>query len=212
MTMLSDGMLLGVGGNAGPVFVAEASAEAANTVTLTVNKPAGTASGDLMIAVVWGNSFTALTLTGWTQVFISTSFSNDLAVFTKTAGGSEPSTYSFTGTQNVRTGTIVTYRGGVGAIDVQGTGVNSAPSTAISTALSITTTISGVLLATFNNAGPRTVSTPPSGMTQRSFVTGTSGVATALYELTPSPVGATGNKTLTWNSSNQTAGWLVQIY
>lgn len=195
-----------------PVIVASSNAGAGNAVTLTVNKPTGTASGDTMYAFVWGQSFATLTLTGWTQVFIDVSQTIKFAVFKQTAGGSEPSAYSFTGTVGGRSCVMVTTRGGAGLINVQATGIN-ALSSATSTALSITATVLGLLFASFGNRTNTTITTPPSGMTfVDSEVAASAGVVSALYRLSPSTAGATGNKSLVWAASVVTGGWLVQIY
>lgn len=72
----------------------------ATTSTFTASKPAGTASGDLLIAFVEANGASASVTaspSGWTRIGAQTGNSNVLSeVWTKTAGGSEPSTYSWT--------------------------------------------------------------------------------------------------------------------
>lgn len=211
MSFFAGRMMMAAAARGGglPGLVASSIQSADNNVTLTVDKPAGTLSGDFMVAFVWGNNMSDMTLTGWTRVFINTVGSLDLAVFTKTAGGSEPSSYSFDQTGGARSCVMATYRGVAGAIDVQSTGTNAA-NDATATALSITPTKPGLLLASFGLRTLGTVSSPPAGM---SYVNGLSAtVSMALYELSPSSAGATGNKSLTWSSSTNSGGWMAQIY
>lgn len=98
-----------------PEFVSYASTQ--STVvgqTLTVSKPAGTVSGDLMLAVMsaggtGSGSWTGDT--GWTEIADEGSLPN-LRLAYKMAGGSEPSSYTFTCAEpnNLTTGCILTYR------------------------------------------------------------------------------------------------------
>lgn len=86
------------------------------TNTVTVAKPSGVASGDLMVAFVEANGAGASILTppsGWTQKGAETGNSNILSeCWYKVAGGSEPSTYSWGLSASLRCrGTIVAYSG-----------------------------------------------------------------------------------------------------
>lgn len=100
------------------------SATATTTTTtdgssVTITKPAGTASGDTLVAVLSGYlASTLLTVpTGWTLV----NTANDGVllyswVYQKIAGGSEPTNYTFTWTSSVGalTGSIAAFSGGNG--------------------------------------------------------------------------------------------------
>lgn len=100
------------------------SATATTTTTtdgssVTITKPAGTASGDTLVAVLTGYlaSNTLTVPTGW----LLTSFSNDgvglyVWVYQKMAGGSEAANYTFTWTSSVGalTGSIAAFSGGNG--------------------------------------------------------------------------------------------------
>jgi len=98
-----------------PEFVSYASTQ--STVvgqTLTVSKPSGTISGDLMLAVMsaggtGSGSWTGDT--GWTEIADEGSLPN-LRLAYKMAGESEPSIYTFTCAEpnNLTTGCILTYR------------------------------------------------------------------------------------------------------
>jgi len=83
---------------------------AANSTALTIDKPAGTAEGDLLVAVLAGrdddgtNSFT--TLTGWTAVAFqgedTGSGNTMIGLFYKKAGASEPTSYTWTQAESRR--------------------------------------------------------------------------------------------------------------
>lgn len=83
-----------------PVLAATATAldASAAATSITVNKPTGTASGDLLLASVTLriSSATITPPAGWTQVASGGASSITLATFIKVAGGSEPSSYTFT--------------------------------------------------------------------------------------------------------------------
>lgn len=218
MTFWTSGMMAASmgGGAALPVFVAASSAEMTSSNALTVDRPAGVVTGTFMIAFWFGAiTGTAPTLSGWTLVYDGVSGGNTgVAIFTKIAGGSETASYSFSGgPTNARNAHILAYEGGAGLVDVAGT-KNEANSTT-ATAASIAATQKGILISAFAIKGfGRTVSAAPSGMTQRSApVGGAPAISTAVYDLSPSPAGATGAKTLTWSgSANDTAGVSIQIY
>lgn len=121
------------------------SSSAAST-SYTINTPASIAAGDLLIAVVaWstGTLVTDLTCTapsGWTKVdetFNSgDGWDGQLAILTRTATGSETSTYSGTLSANsakVKVTTVAAYRG------VQGVLVKGINSTGLSTSYSTAT-------------------------------------------------------------------------
>ena len=99
-------------------FRAAASAGAGSgTLTLTITKPAGTVMNDVMIAAI-GVSATTPTITapaGWTLVRRLTNLlptANALAVYRKTAGASEPASYSWTLSASTgSTGGIMSFAG-----------------------------------------------------------------------------------------------------
>lgn len=113
-----------------------ASAHAGNNTTavtsLSVNKPAGTVSGDVMLALGCAGASNGLTSSGWTQTGTTIVIGSDMdsKVFYKVAGGSEPSTYSWTVTASDNyVVSISTFRG----VD------NAAPINAIAQATNVTT-------------------------------------------------------------------------
>lgn len=101
-------------------YRASTSAGNASGGALSINKPTGTASGDLLVAVLYlendTNTWSSVP-SGWT---LATSQVNTglfkIWVYYKWAGGSEPSSYSWTPTtNNWRTAVMAAYSGGSGS-------------------------------------------------------------------------------------------------
>lgn len=104
--------------------------------TYTAAKPSGLASGDLLVAVVEANGAGASVTaspSGWTRLGAQTGNSNILSeVWTKAAGGSEPSTYSWTISAGLRGRvTIHAYTGQdpTSPIDAYNTGIGTTSAT-----------------------------------------------------------------------------------
>ncbi len=195
-----------------PEFVAAATASSFGGGSISASKPTGTIEGDLMIAFVSTvDSLGTLNSppSGWTVETVGGS-AQRAYLLTKVAGPSEPSSYTFGWSRSgYSRATILAYRGGMGAIDVLGT------ISLDGTADGITALTAGTLLAFFSvaNSGSNGVSTPPSGLTQRSLVTGGSSTRPnhAAYDLTPSPAGATGDYSIVWSSADPKRSVLIQI-
>ena len=154
----------------GPVFRAASSADNVTATTLVVSKPAGTTSGDVLLASVSarGNpSFTAPA--GWSLVRLDISGSTiRQVVFMHVAGASEPASYTFTMSKSSSAaGGIVAYSGVDAAdpIDTHGGQANTS-STSI-TAPSISTTGSNRMLVGFFGTAVLTSETAPASMTLR---------------------------------------------
>jgi hypothetical protein len=83
-------------------FANENTTTASGVTSVVLNKPASTASGDLLVVSLNGSSGeTAFTApSGWTTMIASWTDNNDSAgaTFWKLAGGSEPASYTFTWT------------------------------------------------------------------------------------------------------------------
>lgn len=217
MSVLFNSMLLGSGGLVGrPLFIASESNGVTSATSITISKPAGATVGDLMIAIIWttGNDFTGLA--GWTLVGSDGTGNGRWGVWARTVDGSEGSSFTFSllSTNTWRNGSILLYRGGIGAVDVIGTETETS-STTVATAASLTASHAGTLLAAYwSDGNSRTESAAPSGMVQRALSSGGSIRTTAVYDQTAaSPTGATASKTLTWSgTSANVAGFQIQIY
>src|SRR5690606_24696628 len=116
-------------------------------------------------AICWTNVANPASSAGWTQ--IAGGFANDLGVgvFLKVAGGSEPSTYSFSSGFGSPSGQILRLEGGVGAFDASGS-LYYSPTSTTSIANGFSAAHAGVHIGVFSIRSTHTISTPPAGMTQ----------------------------------------------
>ena len=125
---------------------------------LTIAKPAGTATNDVLLAslTLRGSAITITPPAGWTQVRSDANGSTvNQTVYVKVAGGSEPASYAFTFSVPVAAavGGIVGYSGvdTTTPIDVHG-GQTNASSNSV-TAPSVTTTVANTNLVAFFGTG-----------------------------------------------------------
>lgn len=94
--------ITGIGGltNFQDPFVSYSSNTANGFSTVAVNKPTGTTSGDILVAVMMASNASGITWTGdtsWTEIYDEgDSARPSLRVAYLVAGGSEPSSYTFT--------------------------------------------------------------------------------------------------------------------
>lgn len=203
-----------------PEFVAASSARISGNTTVSVSKPAGTADGDFIIAFCIANTtnaaWTASPPDGsWTEITHNTDVGGRRChLFIKQAGSSEPSSYSFVWSNSTtHRATLLTYRGGLGQADAFGSFSRNSSDTSLAPGL--TAISNGTLLAFYSvdNTGTVSVSTPPSGLTERQVNVGTSGNSpcVVVYDLTPSPAGASGDHTLVWSRSDAVTAIQLQI-
>lgn len=113
-------------------YISEAhTTETAYVSSISVNRPANYAAGDLFIAIV-GGTRSGSTPTGWTQLGTSTvgSSTGTLYVYYKIAGGSESSSYSFdtsgSSNQHLAIAQILCYRGADSSTPIDTTHFNLA--------------------------------------------------------------------------------------
>lgn len=208
MTMFSDGMLLGVGTGTAPLtFVASTGAGSGSAANLSIAKPSGAASGDAAYIIVWYVN-TVPTISGFVdEGGVATTFYK-FRVFSRILDGSEGANFTIVDATGGKSAACLLYRGGTRDVDVIGT--KSEGSSATSNAPSITRGNAGTLLACFMNGGGFSPSTPPSGMTQR--LTNSAFFTVAVYDLNPSPTGASGTKTMVWAGSSDVMAFQMQIY
>lgn len=192
-----------------PEFVASANTQnAVNGTSLVINKPTGTAEGDLMVAIM--AIPTASTWTGdtdWTEV-ADQGANPSLRIAYKVAGASEGASYTFTSSaSSTGSGCILTYR--YAAYDTIGasfvTAANPLTPTAITTALSQ----SILIAAAVRGAASITLGTPP-GMTAR--VTDNDATSPSYIALTqPVPKGSTGTRSISTGSSSNVSAIMLSI-
>lgn len=200
-----------IGGNL-PTFVASEWADTAGATasSITIPKPAGTTTGDLMIAVtasVTGIDFTGDT--GWTQVSDTLSGDMFMRIAWKVATASEPSSYSFTvfGPKVVCGGYIQTWRNA--AFDVAGTFFNGSPGTNPVVMPEVTPTGSAMLLGFVGGSVLGIGYTTPTGMTLREADNTYAPSVASFYEAVVP--GATGTRTSTPDTSAGHRGALIAI-
>ncbi len=179
--------------------------------SLSIARPAGVTSGDLMLAsVVYRGNGSITAPAGWAIARDVANGGSHMTTFTRRASGTEAASYTFAvATTNGICGGITAWRGPTGidaSSGASGTGTAA-------TAPSVTTTgTNRALVAVYGHIGAVTY-TPPSGMAERYDVKTPSGSyfasntqATAMQAL----AGASGTRTAT--SSSAAGGWMAQLF
>jgi len=208
----------------GSPAVRSSSSGSANhpSASITLAKPAGTAQGDLLLAIVSHQSGAAVSMTppsGWTAVpnaDYSDANNTRVHAWYKFAGASEPSSYVFamSGSSQAIAGGILAITGAsstpINASGGQATGTN----TLFLTAPSITTTAAKTLLVYGGTINTPLFITPPAFMREQ-FDVGTSGqynVETEVATQQIATAGATGVRTAyISNSGARGAAILIAI-
>ena len=186
-----------------PPLTFVASATARGNALITINKPAGTQTGDLLVAVVGSSQVASTTMTLhagftlWTSNGGASPF-----VYYRYAVGGEAADYSWTMAAGNNAGAILTYRNATDGVGGTVSLDNVAPS--------ITPAAIGTLLGFYFITNNVTVTTPPSGMTQRAF-TGGANPTLAVYEQESVGPSATGTKTITWSGAGNARSVLCHI-
>jgi hypothetical protein len=196
------------------------SAGGANTSTasLILPKPAGTVTGDVLLAAVTVRGTPTITPpSGWTVVRTDTrGTALRQAVFMRVAAAGEPTSYTWTFSQAATAvGTIGAYTGVDTANPLNGNSGQTTASSATITAPSITTTVANTRLVAFFGITGKTTIGPPSGMLERQDLTSppsTPDKMTAeLADVLRAAVGATGSRVATAAKSGGNIGQLVAL-
>ncbi|MCR4332116.1 MAG: hypothetical protein NUV34_05350 [Sulfuricaulis sp.] len=182
----------------------------ATTSTLTISKPAGTATADVMIASV---SVTPSTVTitppvGWTlvrQVTQGSATSSKLATYYRVAGVGEPASFFWTfsgGSHSGVVGGIMSFSGVDNVTPIDAEAGNATASATTHTAPSVTTTLDNGMLVTAHELTSSRTWTPPGGMTEAVDVasltpSNASGIALEMNYEARTTAGATGTRTAT---------------
>lgn len=175
---------------------------------LTINKPAGTAAGDVMIASIATRPST-ISITppaGWTlirQVVQGSLNSSVMSTYYRVAGAAEPASYTWTfsgGTHTGAAGGIASFSGVDNAAPIDAEAGNPTPNNVNHTAPSVTTTQADGMLVTAHELTSAQTWTPPGGMTEAVDVASrapnnANGISMEMnYEPRPT-AGATGTRT-----------------
>lgn len=197
-----------------PTYVATGTRTGGSGGTVVISRPSGLQVGDLMIAVLCVTSSagtpTWTELTGWTEVLDSSGTRPTFAMQWKVADSADVAAADFTftatagGTSNAAA--ILAYRGA--AFDAVGTETRSASASVTATAITVGPDNSVLLAAFASGTAALTVTTAPSGMTQRSNQT-----SPGMLTIYSQDVGAggSGTKSITYSGGSATTGVLFSI-
>jgi hypothetical protein len=185
--------------------------------SITLNRPSGTASGDVLVAAIDISGTTTVTApSGWTLVRSTTSGSSlTQATYVHTAGTSEPSSYQWRfSSSRLASGVVAAYVGvnGTTPVDVSSAGSSSGSTSIVGP--SVTTTTAGDLLLGAFGATANASVTPPTGMLEENEQLAGSGNTRVLTELSDQQlgaVGATGTRTATLSKSGANVGQLIAL-
>lgn len=185
-----------------------------DTTSLVCDKPTGTTTDDVLLAFVntYDNPSSDVTPpSGWTEITAGNIEVSNLVArtFIKVAGGSEPSTYTFT-LNNMDVGVIVigawsgcntTTPQDATATGASGTGTNR-------TATGVTTATANAVIVVGSAGHTQALSAGFSGMTERLTWAPFTGSSVIFDQAIAAP-GATGNKAAT--SSADANGWTATL-
>jgi hypothetical protein len=191
-------------------FVATSNGSAGSAV----NKPAGTAQGDVLVAAVQVRGMSSDTITaptGWNLIRRDSDPNSQVtaATYWKLAGASEPATYTFTTNGGRSVVGIDDYSGVDPSTPINVSGAASGTSAAPA-APSLTTTVANTMLIALATLRQQGASTTPAGMTSRwnqNTAGGANSVGGAGADVAFAGPGATGSKGFTTASSSE---WLAQ--
>ena len=181
--------------------------------TLNVERPAGTAANDLMLAAisVRPSSAAISAPSGWTLVRRTDNTvgqTNSLAVYRKVAGASEAAAYAFDVTgATFATGGIQSFYNVDTASPVDVENGQATPYSLSHPTPSVTTTVANAMLVSFHGFASSTSWTPPSGMTEAfdiRIVSLSSGGGHSMQGnyVVQAAAGSTGTKTATASGSS----------
>lgn len=193
-----------------PGSIVAASQIAGATTSLVCNKPTGTASGDVMVAFAaadWGDP-AAMTATGWSPVDSQLQGTNALnvKVWSKVAGGAEPSTYTFGGDAASDNAVgIITTRGTTASFLTAKTFTPSSSLSRVAPTILGVPTPSILLCFVMVDGSAGLTFLPPAGMAEQVDVQSTDWTAISVASLL-AVSGDTGTQTFTASNSNSPAG------
>lgn len=173
------GLGVGISCAAGIRFRSAGKGSTDSGSVIVVNRPAGVATGDVMLAVLsWDGAASIAAPTGWTVIRedVQATLPKRQKLFYRVATAVEPATYTFTATGVAPAdgvGVISAYRGvdTASPVDVHGGQAQVNPPDPLITAPSVTPTASaGRMLVGFFSASSKGVITSAPGMTERAEI------------------------------------------
>lgn len=203
MTGIIGAMMTGIGSNA--LHIATTSASIQSGTSLVVNTPTH-ASGDRIYIFIGSDSNSGIQPITNSQGFSqrATRTGNDTAVWSKVAGASEPSSYTFTISANDNE--VVIYAISVRGITSDAIGTISATNVAGS----VTMIAAGLLWCFSNKRGALSITSGPAGMATVSELSYFGNMA-GLYKQDVNS-GATGDKTTTFSGGTTANSVLIGVW
>jgi Bacterial Ig domain/Calcineurin-like phosphoesterase len=203
----------------GVTFRSASSAQNPTATTLTINRPAQTVAGDVMLAGLGIRGAPAVTPpAGWTLIRRDQAGTyTTQALYYRVVTPSEPASYTWTFSTSVpAAGGISAYQGVNTAAPVNASAGAGQNSTTLSiVAPSVTTTVAAAQVVGFFSIGGNNSITPPAGLTERSEASSTAGsnhVTAETSDFTQPTPGATGPRTATASSNaHPNVGALVAL-
>ena len=193
------------------ITLAGTSTSSSETNVITVNRPAGTATGDIMILTVLSTTATAFTApTGWTslQNRTNSTTTNNLRMQTwrRVAAAGDPASFSVTvGASRSSSAGIASYRNVDTTTPVDASSWTSGGSGTASAVTITTSEPSSMLIVPVGFSVSGGTGATPSGTTQRWSAASTSSALVMGDEVRPTP-GATGARSATSTPANN--GWI----
>lgn len=201
----------------GPLALRGTTTGGANATTLTLNRPAGTQAGDVLIAHVAGRnpSLTMSAPSGWTLIrrdFLASTI--DQRLYYRVATTSEPASYAWTASGATHLGGGIAAYSGVNTTTPINAQSGQAVMSASVTAPSVTTTVANTQLVFIGSLAWGYASfSPPAGMVERSEQkTSNVNVSSETADALQAAVGATGARTATASASNGNVGQLIALH
>ncbi|HSX05827.1 MAG TPA: hypothetical protein VLF69_05130 [Candidatus Saccharimonadales bacterium] len=179
-------------------FRSVSTATQASAASVVVNKPTGTSLGDVLIAyfTVYPGA-TTVTLpapTGWTPIGSLTSYTTADQIYSqafyKVAGGSEPSSYTFTSTVAKPCDISVAAYTGVDTNNPVDVSSGNSGSSTTPTATAVTTTNANEMLLFLTSGFSGSISSGPANMTQRASYDSTKNYTYDIVQVAASSSGA----------------------
>ena len=187
-----------------------------SAASITINVPAGTVKGDVMVALISVRPYTATiaapaAFTPLTRVNQTTGTTSSLAVYTRVASSSEPASYTWTFSANTgNAGGILSFSGVDNGSPVDDWQTALVASGTSFPAPSVTTTVANTMIVTGHEFASSMRFTPPAGMTEAFdvaslAVNNVAGTAVEGSYVLQAAVGASGTKTATVTGNADTA-------
>ncbi|MGZ4314754.1 MAG: fibronectin type III domain-containing protein [Gaiellaceae bacterium] len=190
------------------------TAQSSNGTALTITRPPGATTGDVLIAAVtFAGSVRVTAPSGWTQVRAETGTTGlAQAIFRKAVGASEPNSYQWTfNAKTSSSGVVLAYTGVDPTNPVDGSnGAAGGPSASLTAPSVMTQNDGDVVLGVFGAAAAVSIA-PPAGMLEQAELGGGSGKTKLDLEISDQIATARGSTGAKTASASSSAAWIAQL-